>query len=430
MNGALPAGWTRSSVGDLADLVMGQSPPGHTYNNDGSGLPFFQGKAEFGELHPTTRKWCSEPNKIAFPGDVLISVRAPVGPTNLAREECCIGRGLAAIRPRRGISSRYLLWYLRSTERALAELGTGSTFSAISGEILRSFTAPLAPTNEQRRIVAAIEEHLSDLEAAVRALERGLTNFARLRDSVLDKVFHVTDWEWAPLGTLVTGGPDNGLYLPKSDYGSGTPIIRIDDFQDFWSRSANKLRRVRANPETEAAYSVEVGDLLINRVNSPSHLGKCLVIEPRHVPAVFESNMMRLRLGHTTDPRFVAMFLRSRDGRARLTSNAKWAVNQASINQKDVCATLVPVPSLSQQREVVADLDHRLTVAERTAAEIDVQLARAARLRQSILKRAFEGKLVPQDPSDEPASALLERIRADASVTPASPRRRAQRTQR
>jgi hypothetical protein len=89
---------SRRVLGEVAEIFMGQSPPGSTYNNRGNGLPFFQGKAQFGEVFPVPDKWCSEPLRIAHKGDILVSVRAPVGPTNLAVEKCCIGRGLAAIR--------------------------------------------------------------------------------------------------------------------------------------------------------------------------------------------------------------------------------------------------------------------------------------------------------------------------------------------
>ena len=103
---ALPASWRSSRLEDVCEIILGQSPPGDTYNTVGNGLPFFQGKTEFGEYYPTPRKWCSTPTKIAEAEDVLISVRAPVGPTNLCPTRACIGRGLAAIRPRDGMESR------------------------------------------------------------------------------------------------------------------------------------------------------------------------------------------------------------------------------------------------------------------------------------------------------------------------------------
>src|SRR5688572_24701368 len=110
-------------------LIMGQSPPGRTYNDDGKGLPFFQGKTDFRQRYPVVRKWCSAPTKIAEAGDVLISIRAPVGPTNVADQTCAIGRGLAAIRPTLVTLTEFLLFALRLQEQSLAEQGTGSTFT-------------------------------------------------------------------------------------------------------------------------------------------------------------------------------------------------------------------------------------------------------------------------------------------------------------
>src|SRR5687768_4537224 len=107
----LPEGWMLCRLDEVSEIILGQSPSSDTYNTDGKGLPFYQGKAEFGDLYPTTVKWCSKPKKIAEAGDILISVRAPVGPTNLAREKSAIGRGLAALRPQNGMPSKYLLYY-------------------------------------------------------------------------------------------------------------------------------------------------------------------------------------------------------------------------------------------------------------------------------------------------------------------------------
>src|ERR1017187_5927752 len=143
----LPKGWAPSALQECCTVISGQSPPGETYNDGGIGLPFYQGKTEFNDLHPTPRKWCTEPTKLAEDGDVLISVRAPVGPTNLANETCCIGRGLAALRPFRGVETRFLLYQMRATEQQLASVATGSTFSAVSSQQLKEHRVVLAPSN-------------------------------------------------------------------------------------------------------------------------------------------------------------------------------------------------------------------------------------------------------------------------------------------
>ena len=181
----LPIGWAVSTLADVCHVIQGQSPPGETYNTDGIGLPFLQGKAEFGELYPTAIKWCSAPTKIAEPDEVLISIRAPVGPTNLCPAKACIGRGLAAIRPQGDIPPKYVLYSLRASEQELRTNSTGTTFDAIRGDDLRSHPIPLAPLPEQRRIVAEIETQFTRLDASVAALRRARANLKHYRSSVL-----------------------------------------------------------------------------------------------------------------------------------------------------------------------------------------------------------------------------------------------------
>ena len=114
---------------DVCSINMGQSPDSSSYNQDNDGIPFFQGNADFGDLYPVTRVWCNAPTKIAKPGDILISVRAPIGALNYAKEECCIGRGLAAITPDKSKASPdFIYWMLKGKNAELNSKGTGSTF--------------------------------------------------------------------------------------------------------------------------------------------------------------------------------------------------------------------------------------------------------------------------------------------------------------
>jgi len=190
--------WT--TIGEACEVILGQSPPSSTYNADGIGLPFYQGKAEFGDTYPTPVKWCSEPKKIAEAGDILISVRAPVGPTNLCREKSCIGRGLSAIRPKAGMPNLYFFYFLRGIEQDWQSKATGTTFSAISGKILREQQVPLAPLPEQRRIVAEVERRLSVVAALEGTVAAALARARRLRQAVLKQAFE---------GRLVEQHPDD-----------------------------------------------------------------------------------------------------------------------------------------------------------------------------------------------------------------------------
>ena len=154
----LPASWEWSAIESVAHIEMGQSPRSEHYNRVGNGLAFFQGKADFGPRHPTARYWCTKPTKIAEPGNILLSIRAPVGPTNVADQRCCIGRGLAALRPLEGLSREFMLLALRAFASDLASLGFGSTFVAITKKQLTRYGFPLPPLAEQHRIVAKVDE--------------------------------------------------------------------------------------------------------------------------------------------------------------------------------------------------------------------------------------------------------------------------------
>ena len=154
----LPLGWEWERLGRLTYIEMGQSPSSSSYNQAEDGMPFFQGKADFGKISPTPRYWCTEPQKIAYPDDVLLSVRAPVGSTNLNNIECCIGRGLAALRPLAETNCYFLLYLMRSFQTKLESFSTGTTFAAVSKSDVESFPVPLPPLAEQQRIVAKVDE--------------------------------------------------------------------------------------------------------------------------------------------------------------------------------------------------------------------------------------------------------------------------------
>ena len=235
-------------------------------------------------------------------------------------------------------------------------------------------------------------------------------------------------WVWASVDALIADGPQNGIYLPASLYGSGTSILRIDDYQIGWHRPRSDLNLVNADHSAIATYSLCLGDLVVNRVNSMTHLGKSLCIGDELVGAIFESNMMRLHLSENVSEEYVALYLGSHIGRSRLIKDAKWAVNQASINQEDVKRTPIPFPPIEEQVRLRTLLIEQLSGIDAQLRDIDISLKQSTAQRKNILKAAFSGQLVPQDPNDEPASVLLERIRAERAERDAVKKPRGRKT--
>ena len=173
-------------LADVAELVMGQSPPSTSYNDVGDGLPFYQGKTDFGATYPSPRIYCREPKKLAKSGDILMSVRAPVGATNLCNSKSCIGRGIAAIRAN-GIDRDFLYFYLKEIETYIDSLGSGAIFKAINKSQLADLPINEAgiPLPEQKKIAHI----LSTVQRAIEAQERIIQTTIELKKALMHKLF-------------------------------------------------------------------------------------------------------------------------------------------------------------------------------------------------------------------------------------------------
>ena len=412
-----PAGWAETTIGEVCDVIQGQSPPGTSYNFNGDGLPFFQGKAEFGDLRPTVRKWTTEARKQAIEDDVLLSIRAPVGPTNLAASACAIGRGLAAIRPLGDILPRFALYALRATSGGLAAAATGSTFGAVSGLQVRSHPMPLPPLAEQRRIVAAIEEQFSRLDAANRVLQATALRLEALRRAVLDTTFRA-EIRTKTLGE-VADTKLGKMLSEKSKVGERPfPYLRNKSVQ--WYRiDVDDLPAMDFSDSEREKFNLSHGDVLICE---GGEVGRAAVWREQLEDCYFQKALHRVRTGSELDPEFLVHVFRWFADRDAFEPYVTGSTIK-HLPQEDLRRLPVPLPPLEDQRRIVAELEQQLSLIDSLRAAVESAQKRSAALRRAILERAFRGELVPQDPADGPASVLLERIRAERTENPPTKRR-------
>ncbi len=182
--GHIPQGWKAGTLSEGFNLTMGQSPPGDTYNEDGNGIPFYQGRTDFGFRFPTRRIYCTAPTRYAKSGDTLVSVRAPVGDINMADEECCIGRGVAAVRHKSGaVSFTYHAMANLSPDFACFE-AEGTVFGSINKQNFENLRFVSPPPE----IVAAYEKLATPLDEQIRTLEHQSRTLATIRDALLPKL--------------------------------------------------------------------------------------------------------------------------------------------------------------------------------------------------------------------------------------------------
>lgn len=296
------------------------------------------------------------------------------------------------------VNPKYLIYLLNSPwfKDQVKQYESGTTRKRISRKNLDRIEMIFPPLPEQERIVARIEELFSQLDAGVETLKKTKAQLAVYRQAVLKEAFDsIEDQYYQTLNTAILGSPQNGLYKPKSDYSdNGTPILRIDGFYDGFIVKDYYYKRVNLTVDEITRYSLEIGDLIVNRVNSMPYLGKCALVRFLGDTTVFESNMMRIKLDNEkVNGDFLTYYLSSSTGRKELTKSAKQAVNQASINQTDVGNAIVPMPPVEIQKRLLTYIESRLSVCDSIEQTVDAALQQAEAMRQSILKDAFEGKL-------------------------------------
>ena len=337
---------------DIATVIAGQSPPGHTYNEHGSGLPFFQGKADFGELYPVARKWCVAPRKIAEAGDILVSVRAPVGPTNVARERCCIGRGLAAVRADEAFVLRdFVHWNIKHRQSELISKGQGSTFAAIKQKDLKSLPIHLPPLDEQRRIVSILNRAAKIERLRTQAQER-LREFipALFIKMFGDPVENPMGWERAILGELsqVQGGLQ--VTRKRKMHPLEMPYLRVANVL----RNRLDLREVksmRVNEKELTRVQLMRGDLLIVEGHgNPSEIGRVAIWDGSIDGCVHQNHLIRVRPNpETLSPQFTCAFLNSSSGRQDLLRSGKTTSGLNTISVSDVKSCTLFMPPIDLQ---------------------------------------------------------------------------------
>ena len=180
----MPEDWKVGKLGDIADVIMGQSPSGNSYNEKGIGCIFFQGRAEFGFRFPTIKLFTTEPKRIAKQNDILMSVRAPVGDFNVAYDDCCIGRGLCAIRSKDNFQS-FILYTLWSVQNKLDVFnGEGTVFGSINKDSLNNLEIIVPDT----RTIQKFENLCSPMDNLIRKNYEENTRLAAIRDALLPKL--------------------------------------------------------------------------------------------------------------------------------------------------------------------------------------------------------------------------------------------------
>ncbi|EAA8948491.1 restriction endonuclease subunit S [Salmonella enterica] len=424
-----PNSWILSSLPDIAGINMGQSPSSSDVNEQGEGIVFFQGKAEFGKLYPTPRKYCTKPTKIASVGDILLSIRAPVGPTNIATETTAIGRGLAAISAHCGLTDpKYLLYYFRCIEPWLSTQGTGSTFKAISGQFIKELKAPLPSFAEQKIIAEKLDTLLAQVDSTKARLEQIPQILKRFRQAVLAMALNESSEQSRNPAKIVklidvTKKITDGEHLTPKTINSGIPLLSAKDVQEDELLFDN----VKYLSDTIAAKALnrckpEKNDILI--VSRGATVGRTHLVSTSKTFCLMGSVLLIKLDTEQVVPEYMKLIFNDISGQQQLVS-ASGATAQQAIYIRDVKEFSFELISLHEQHEIVRRVEQLFAYADTIEKQVNNSLTRVNNLTQSILAKAFRGELTAQWRAENPdlisgensAAALLEKIKAERATS-------------
>jgi len=380
------------ALSEVTQINMGQSPLSESYNKIGNGLPFFQGKTDFGDVYPKIRVFCTSPNKIAEANDILLSVRAPVGSINICQTKSCIGRGLAAIRATSAIEQKYLYFFLKFYEPELEKAGKGSTFEAVNREDVENIEIPLPSLPEQKRIAAILDK--------ADRLRRQRRFAQTLSDSFLQSVFikmfgdpvsNPMNWNVSLLGKAcvpkdgIKAGPF-GSSIKKDSYSEtgirvyGQEQVIVDNYRiGNYRISEKKFQEMKA-------YAVQPDDVLISLVGT---FGKVSIVPKDAELGIINPRLIRMRLNQE---KLKSIFFREifrnnsflRKMQIMSHGGTMGILNGAQL--KEIEIILPPLPLQEKFAEIVQKFE-RVRRQQREATR------QAEHLFQTLLHRAFRGEL-------------------------------------
>jgi type I restriction enzyme S subunit len=429
-----PDSWTSTRLENVVERSRGRRDPQDYPELPYLGLKHIQ--EETMRLHGKSRSEEYESTSVHFlPGDILYGrLRPYLNKVHLTDFEGLGSGEIIVLTPTEDIHPRYLAYLLNSQEfvRYADHRSTGDR-PRVNYDKIKEFELPLPPLAEQQRIVAKIEELFSKLDSGVSELQKGTEMLKQYRLSLLKAAFEgklsnrartqngweVTQdyeehgdppdildipskWRWVEAGSVIDS-LRNGIYKPKEYYNDdGIASLRmynIEDGQIVWK----DIKRMDLTDEELEKFRLEPGDLLVNRVNSRELVGKAAVIPEALEECVFESKNIRVKLTEDLRGKYLAHWFYLFRKRYFM-SQVKQTVGQATVTQTQIKEMPIPLAPIAEQNKILETIERRESILSGIREQLETNITRAKRLRHSILKWAFEGNLVPQEPTEELSS--------------------------
>jgi type I restriction enzyme, S subunit len=420
----LPRGWATARLSDLGGWIGGGTPSKANPAFWSGDIPWVSPKdmkvevINDAEDHITGEALANSATNLVPDNSVLVVTRSGILrhslPVAVTGRPVSLNQDLKALTPHRGLHPHYIAWALRAhAQRILRNCAKGgTTVQSVETNQLLQFEIPIAPTAEQARIVAAIEEQFSRLDAGVATLERVHQKLERMRDAVLSRATVLEGYTKVVFGEVLREPLRNG-HSAKADPSGTVPVLTLTAVTrgDF---SQSNMKMTAADPLKVRDLWIQPGDLFIERSNTPELVGTARLYRGPGDAAVYPDLIIRARVNEDVLPEFGELVLRSPVSRRYFRECAQGiSGTMPKIDQGAIERLPFPLPPREVQAALVAGAVQSLTLLDDLGAKLATSRQRAASLRSSLLGAAFSGTLVAQDPYDEPASAVLDGIAAE-----------------
>lgn len=427
----LPISWQLIDIAAVTDVIGGGTPSttiSEYYTNDHekgiawitpADLSGYTDKyIAHGRRSITKKGYNASSARIMPKGTVLFSSRAPIGYTVIAANDISTNQGFKSFVPNEGVDSKYLYYYLKSIKYLAESVATGTTFKELSGKMAKTLPFPLAPLAEQKRIVEKLDEVLAQVDAIKTRLDNVPEILKRFRQSVLAaavsgkltekwrfKNYQKNKWLKTTLGDLVKierGSSPRPIkkYITNSE--DGVNWIKIGDTKEGVKYISSTNEKITSEGALKSR-KVMSGDFILS--NSMS-LGRAYILA---IEGYIHDGWFVLRLPESIDKDYFYCLLSS-DSLQNQFSNLAVGGVVKNIRSELVKQALVNIPPLNEQTEIAKIADQYFAFADTIEKQVAKAQAQVNNLTQSILKKAFSGKLVAQNPNDEPAEQLLAKI--------------------
>lgn len=393
--------YKRCKIAEIGKVISGATPKTAFAENYGGDIPWItpadlSGNSEkyisHGARNITAKGYDSCSTQMMPAGTVLFSSRAPIGYVAIARNPICTNQGFKSIVPNPDIDSEFLYYQLKYLRNQIQNMGSGTTFKEISAKVLADVSVVVPPIDEQKRIVARIEELFSELDNGVETLRKTKQQLAVYRQAVLKAAFDTNHNRTVELSEIVDDiriGPF-GTMLHKTDYiTGGIPVVNPQHIKGNAIITGEKVTISKEKAKELSAYELRCNDIVMGR---RGEMGRCAAVTQKEEGWICGTGSILFRLKPEFDAAFYAQLLSSPTVVRYLEENAT-GTTMKNLNDKIV--RHIPVPYISRQQQVAISgkIDNSLSVCDNIEATVDASLQQAQAMRQSILKQAFEGRL-------------------------------------